>query len=73
MRNAVAEEHKDQLNEKDKEILRIRAENDKLKIESDKIEDKIKKPDDSTIKSSAENQELERAKDYYLNKNVEIE
>lgn len=37
------------------------------------IEGKIKKPDDSTIKSSVENQELERAKEYYLEKNVEIE
>ena len=37
------------------------------------IEGKIAKPDEATIKSSAENQELERAKDYYLNKNIEIE
>ena len=34
LRHAVAEEHKDQLNERDKEILRIKAENEKLKIES---------------------------------------
>ena len=33
----------------------------------------MKKPDEATIKSSAENQELEKAKDYYLNKNIEIE
>ncbi len=33
----------------------------------------MEKPDEDAIKSSAENQELERAKDYYLNKNVEIE
>ena len=55
LRNAVAEEHKDQMNEKDREIMRIKAENEKLKLESTKIQEKIKKPDDHSIKSSAEN------------------
>lgn len=73
LRNTVAEEHKDQLNERDREIMRIKAENEKLKAESNQIGEKIKKPDEATIKSSQENQELERAKDYFLNKNVEIE
>ena len=61
------------MNEKDKEIMRYKAENAKLKSESDKIAEEIKQPNDKTIQSSAENQEIERAKDYYLNKNVEIE
>lgn len=69
----MAEEHKEALNEKDKEILRIKIENEKLKNESKAIEEKIKKPDEASIKASAENQELERAKDYFLGKNVEIE
>ena len=73
LRNAVAEEHQDQMNEKDREIMRIKAENAKLKNESTKIAEEIKQPNDKTITSSAENQEIERAKDYYLNKNVEIE
>ena len=73
LRNAVAEEHQEQMNEKDKEIMRYKAENAKLKTESDKIAEEIKQPNDKTIQSSAENQEIERAKDYYLNKNVEIE
>ena len=73
LRTTVEEEHKHALNEKEREILRIKAENEKLKNQSKNIEDKIKHPDEATIKTSAENQELERAKDYYLGKNVEIE
>ena len=73
LRNTVAEEHKDAMNEKDREILRIKVENEKLKNESKTIENKIKSPDEASIMASAENQELERAKDYYLGKNVEIE
>jgi len=34
------------MSEKDREIARIKAENEKLKNESDQIVDKIKKPDD---------------------------
>ena len=55
LRTAVAEEHKEQLNERDKEILRLQTQNEKLKEVSQKIEENIKKPDDTTIKSSAEN------------------
>ena len=73
LRNTVAEEHKDQLNEKDRELLRIKTENEKLRKEQSNIETKILNPDEATIKSSAENQELEKAKDYYLSKNIEIE
>ena len=53
--------------------MRIKTENEKLKAENSKIESKISRPDEDVIKSSAENQELERAKDYLLSKNVEIE
>ena len=53
--------------------MRIRIENEKLRKEQQNIETEIKKPNDKTIKSSAENQELEQAKDYYLSKNIEIE
>ena len=35
LRNTVAEEHKEQLNEKDRELLRFKAENEKLKRESE--------------------------------------
>ena len=73
LRNTVEEEHKQQLNEKDREILRIQAENEKLKAEGQKIENKISNPDEDALKQSAENQEIEKAKEYYLNKNVEIE
>ena len=73
MQDAIDEEHEAQLNEKDKEIRRIKAENQRLVHEANTIEDKMKKPDEQTLKSSAENQELEKAKEYYLSKNVEIE
>ena len=33
----------------------------------------ISKPDAKAITNSAENQEIEKAKEYYLHKNVEIE
>ena len=51
----MAEEHKDQLNEKDRELLRIKTENEKLRKEQSNIETKILNPDEATIKSSAEN------------------
>ena len=73
IRNDVAQEHKDQMNQQEQEIMRIRVENEKLRKEQKNIETEIKKPNDKTIKSSAENQELEMAKDYYLSKNIEIE
>lgn len=55
LRNTVAEEHKDQMNEKDRELLRIKTENEKLRKEQTNIETKILNPDEATIKSSAEN------------------
>ena len=61
------------MNEKDRELLRIKTENEKLKREQEQIDKQIKNPDEATIKSSAENQELEKAKEYYLSKNIEIE
>lgn len=54
-------------------MLRIKAENEKLKKESEQLDEKMKNPDEVLIKSSVENQELEKAKDYYLSKNIEIE
>ena len=73
LRNTVAEEHKEAMDEKDRVILAHMEENERLKQEKIKLEQNMKKPDEATIKSSAENQELEKAKDYYLNKNIEIE
>ena len=60
-------------NKSRKRRKKIGKENQKLKRESEQIDQKISKPDEATIKSSAENQELEKAKEYYLSKNIEIE
>ena len=43
------------MNERDRELMRIKTENEKLKQEKSQIEKKIEKPDEDAIKSSAEN------------------
>lgn len=61
---------------KQKEQARLRElelENERLRREKESLEKLAKAPVDEAIKQTPENQELERAKDFYVQKNIEVE
>ena len=65
-RAVQAKQHAEQLS-------KVEGENEKLRQDVEELKKELSKPTEKAIKTSAENQEIEKAKEYYLNKNVEIE
>ena len=55
------------------QLSKVEGENEKLRQDVEELKKELSKPTEKAIKTSAENQEIEKAKEYYLNKNVEIE